>query len=346
VTLSGKQGEYLVFQERIIEHLGDRQIAVDDFVNLSKTLPQCIILKDFDGFKVVNGEHIPVEIPNDVSIDGSKFPILAVITAEELLTFSPATEEGFSLSQSLYGVPEAVLESISGITFKMFLSDEEKYKSFVFTRISNDYADGKLSGITGSPAENYMARLAALRLHELTQNYLTFRSQQERLRAFVTLGDADDAEVTRTMSLLASKLKRWGLYRDQQQIADLLMFGSFGASQRMEDFGWKDFEKECAAKLSGAGFNVEYVSEGHDFGADIVCSKSGLTYVLQCKWHTAPIGIRGVQEAATALRIHEGDYALVVADSGFTNAAHEAARKNNVALISTSQLQRIDQLFV
>ena len=59
-----------------------------------------------------------------------------------------------------------------------------------------------------------------------------------------------------------------------------------------------EFEYYCAELLRKKGFiDVEVTKGSGDYGADILAEKDGVTYAIQCKCYTAPIGVKAIQEA-------------------------------------------------
>ena len=70
---------------------------------------------------------------------------------------------------------------------------------------------------------------------------------------------------------------------------------------RPEDFDLMeghDFEYYCAEILRKNGFQEVEVTKGSgDYGIDILAQKDGVTYAIQCKCYTAPVGVNAVQEA-------------------------------------------------
>ena len=59
-----------------------------------------------------------------------------------------------------------------------------------------------------------------------------------------------------------------------------------------------EFEYYCAELLQKNGFvEVEVTKGSGDYGADILAEKDGVTYAIQCKCYTAPIGVKAIQEA-------------------------------------------------
>jgi len=105
-----------------------------------------------------------------------------------------------------------------------------------------------------------------------------------------------------------------------------------------------EYEAECAKVLSNAGYTVESTPVSGDFGVDLLARKNGLTYAIQCKCHGMPVGVGAVQEVAAGLVHYVADCAVVVALSGFTNAARRLAESTSVLLIGAGQLSSLEDL--
>ena len=89
-----------------------------------------------------------------------------------------------------------------------------------------------------------------------------------------------------------------------------------------------EFEYYCAQLLQRKGFvDVEVTKGSGDYGADILAEKDGVTYAIQCKCYTAPVGVKAVQEA------HAGR------DYYDTNPAVEAAKKLKILLWDRGYLE-------
>ena len=101
-----------------------------------------------------------------------------------------------------------------------------------------------------------------------------------------------------------------------------------------------EFERECARRLEGSDFQVQMTRTSGDFGADIIASKHGLSYAIQCKDYGKPVGLKGVQEVAAARTHYRTDFAVVCAPSNFTDAAIELAGSCKVILCNLDQLTR------
>ena len=95
----------------------------------------------------------------------------------------------------------------------------------------------------------------------------------------------------------------------------------------------RQFELWCAEFLRYKGFtHVEVTSESRDNGVDILCSKDGETYAVQCKRMECKVPNKAVQEVYTGMMIYECDRAAVITNNYFSNAACETAEKTGVEL--------------
>lgn len=99
-----------------------------------------------------------------------------------------------------------------------------------------------------------------------------------------------------------------------------------------------DFEEKCKNALLGAGFDVKITPYTGDYGADILAYKDGLSYAIQCKDTSKPVGLKAIQEAAAARAHYVTDFAVVCATGGFTDAAIELATSNKVMVCLGEQL--------
>ncbi|MDH5670411.1 MAG: restriction endonuclease, partial [Nitrospira sp.] len=106
----------------------------------------------------------------------------------------------------------------------------------------------------------------------------------------------------------------------------------------------RDFEQSCGARLNELGFEVEYTSTSGDFGCDIVATKDGLRYAVQCKGREMTAGVTAVQEAAAARSHYKTDYAVVISQSGYTKAARDLAASTRVVLVTDSGVADVEAL--
>ena len=97
------------------------------------------------------------------------------------------------------------------------------------------------------------------------------------------------------------------------------------------------FERICAEVLRKRGYKDVILTAGSgDQGADILCSKNGLRYAVQCKYYQGPVGNHAVQEAFAAANYYDCDIAAVMTNSTFTQSAVSLAESTGVELWDNS----------
>lgn len=112
-----------------------------------------------------------------------------------------------------------------------------------------------------------------------------------------------------------------------------------GALDEMEGH---DFEYFCADLLKNRGFyEVEVTKGSGDYGIDILAEKDGITYAIQCKRYTAPVGVKAVQEAYAGRDYYDRMVGAVLTNQYFTAPAVEAARKLKILLWDRGYLERM-----
>lgn len=97
--------------------------------------------------------------------------------------------------------------------------------------------------------------------------------------------------------------------------------------------GWQ-FEKYTANLLKKLGYsNIKVTSGSGDYGVDVLASKSGIKYAIQCKLYSNPVGNKAIQEIYSGKDFYKCDVAVVITNSTFTKAAIQLATSLNVTLI-------------
>ena len=100
-----------------------------------------------------------------------------------------------------------------------------------------------------------------------------------------------------------------------------------------EDMDGHEFEYFCADLLEQRGFvEVEVTRGSGDYGIDILAEKDGVTYAVQCKRYTAPVGVKAIQEAYAGRDYYDRMVGAVMTDQYFTAPAVEAAKKLKILL--------------
>ena len=103
-----------------------------------------------------------------------------------------------------------------------------------------------------------------------------------------------------------------------------------------------EFEYFCADLLRRKGFiEVEVTKGSGDYGIDILAEKDGVTYAVQCKCYTTPIGVKAIQEAYAGRDYYDRMVGAVMTNQYFTAPAVEAAKKLKILLWDRGYLDRM-----
>ena len=99
------------------------------------------------------------------------------------------------------------------------------------------------------------------------------------------------------------------------------------------------YEKRIANKLNRLGFEVNTTKASGDQGADILATKNGISFAIQCKKYSSPVGNKAVQEAYAGRAFYGQDYGVVVSNADFTLPARQAAHACGIILLSDNKLE-------
>ncbi len=101
-----------------------------------------------------------------------------------------------------------------------------------------------------------------------------------------------------------------------------------------------EFEHYCAGLLEDNGFlDVEVTRGSGDYGVDILAEKDGVTYAIQCKRYTGPVGVAAVQQAYAGRDYYDRMVGAVLTNQYFTAPAVDAARKLKILLWDRGYLE-------
>lgn len=106
------------------------------------------------------------------------------------------------------------------------------------------------------------------------------------------------------------------------------------------------FESECVDVLRRNGYSAEATPATGDNGVDIITEINGLRIAIQCKHSKYPVGVKAVQEACAGRQHYLADYAAVVTNSSYTDAAYKLARSNAVILLNRKELSELHRLLM
>ncbi|MDE6250800.1 MAG: restriction endonuclease [Alphaproteobacteria bacterium] len=102
-----------------------------------------------------------------------------------------------------------------------------------------------------------------------------------------------------------------------------------------------DYEMMVAALLKDIGFAVRTTKASGDQGADVLAEKNGISFAIQCKKYSKPVGNKAVQEANAGRDFYKCDYGVVVSNAGFTKSAKQAANACQIILLNERQLEKL-----
>lgn len=103
-----------------------------------------------------------------------------------------------------------------------------------------------------------------------------------------------------------------------------------------------EFENFCATILKQNGFkNVSVTKGSGDQGIDILASKDGIKYGIQCKCYASEVGNKAVQEAFSGKTFYNRHVGVVLTNNYFTPSAKELAEKNGIILWDRKQLLKM-----
>ena len=113
-------------------------------------------------------------------------------------------------------------------------------------------------------------------------------------------------------------------------------------SEKINQLDGYQFEQYCCYLLKKNGYhNVEITKKSGDYGIDILATKRGRKYAIQCKRYLSSVGNHAVQEAYSGKDFYNCDVAVVMTNSSFTPAAIETAQKLHVLLWDGTSLKRM-----
>lgn len=99
-----------------------------------------------------------------------------------------------------------------------------------------------------------------------------------------------------------------------------------------------EYETYISNCLKDLGFMARTTKSTGDQGADVLASKDGVSFAIQCKMYSKPVGNKAVQEANAGRDFYKKDYGVVVSNAGFTKSARQAAHACGIILLNDNQL--------
>ena len=113
-------------------------------------------------------------------------------------------------------------------------------------------------------------------------------------------------------------------------------YRSLSDLKRMHPFKFEDY----VAKLyTNMGYSVKQTKRTGDGGKDIVATKNGQTYFVECKRYSDPINVHKMRDFVGACVLGGKDVkGIYVTTSSFTNDAKSAANRIGIQMIDGNKL--------
>jgi restriction system protein len=110
--------------------------------------------------------------------------------------------------------------------------------------------------------------------------------------------------------------------------------------QNVSKLDWQDFERLVGEFFRRSAYQVaEHGGSRPDGGVDLVVTKNGQRYLVQCKhWRSQQVGVSVARELNGVVAAEGAVGGFVVTDGQFTREAREFARKTRIELIDGEAL--------
>lgn len=100
----------------------------------------------------------------------------------------------------------------------------------------------------------------------------------------------------------------------------------------------RKFEEFLQALLKSKGYYVQLTPASGDYGVDLILSSKDKKIIVQAKRYKKNVGVKAVQEIASAKNHYRADECWVITNSFFTEQAKKLASSNEVRLIDRKHL--------
>lgn len=111
----------------------------------------------------------------------------------------------------------------------------------------------------------------------------------------------------------------------------------FDMSQ-IDSMSGEEFERVLKEVFECLGYDVKLTKKSHDFGADLIVSKKGISSLVQAKCYGKTVGIKAVQEIIASRKHYGANDVIVATNNYFSKEAQILAGENNVVLMDRDVL--------
>jgi restriction system protein len=110
----------------------------------------------------------------------------------------------------------------------------------------------------------------------------------------------------------------------------------------VDEMDGHEFEYFCGDLLEENNFYDIRVTKGSgDQGVDILASKDGIKYAIQCKCYSKNVGNDAVQQVFAGKTFYQCHVGAVITNQYFTKSAHELAQRSGVLLWDRDYLMQL-----
>lgn len=143
--------------------------------------------------------------------------------------------------------------------------------------------------------------------------------------------------------LAGAALSAWRRRERRRLAADAAVKAT--AADALDGMSWQRFELLVGEAFRQRGYRVlENGGGGADGGVDLVLSKSGEKFLVQCKqWRANKVGVDVVRQLYGVMAARGAAGGFVVSSGRFTQEAQDFARGRNVVLMDGAELHRMLQ---
>ena len=128
-------------------------------------------------------------------------------------------------------------------------------------------------------------------------------------------------------------LKQRKYQKDKEAAYNRWLQRNYSATmQEVDQMTGVQFEEFCAALLKKHGYGVKFTKATGDQGVDLVATKDGVKYAIQCKRYDSKLGNAPVQQVYAGAKIYDCSVPIVMTNSFFTPGAKRAASVTGVQL--------------
>jgi restriction system protein len=110
----------------------------------------------------------------------------------------------------------------------------------------------------------------------------------------------------------------------------------------IDEMSGKEFEEYSAYLMSQLQFErIKLTKDYGDQGIDLIATKNGIRYGIQCKRWKKKVGNKAIQEVYAGVGYYSLDKAVVLTNSYFTDSAKQLSKKLNVELWDRATLTKM-----